>query len=89
MGKSDYFSTGVPLPSGTRVALEVDAEAGTLDFFVNDKQIPRRVTRVPRDVYFGVWWVGGCCVVVIFLFMSLFSFSLFFFCSFSSLSFLG
>jgi hypothetical protein len=54
MGKSNYQSTGVPLPCGTRVALEVDAEAGTLDFFVGGEQIPHRVTCVPRDVYFGV-----------------------------------
>jgi hypothetical protein len=51
-----YCFTGVPLPSNTLVALEVDAGAGTLHFFINNKQIPYRVTGVPSDVYFGVWY---------------------------------
>jgi hypothetical protein len=54
VGKSSWCDTGVPLPSNTLVALEMDAGAGTLHFFINGKQIPRRVTGVPNDVYFGV-----------------------------------
>jgi hypothetical protein len=58
------------IPFNTRVGLEVDAEAGTLDFFINGEQIPHRVTGVPKDVYFGVCcvkWEWLCCVVMNFL----------------------
>jgi hypothetical protein len=54
VGKSKWCETGVPVPSNTLVALEVDAGAGTLHFFINGKQIPYGVTGVPNDVYFGV-----------------------------------
>jgi hypothetical protein len=54
VGKSFWCGTDVLLYSNTLVALEVDAEAGTLHFFINGKQIPCRVTGVPNDVYFGV-----------------------------------
>jgi hypothetical protein len=54
VGKYGWCDTDVPIPSNTLVALEVDVGAGTLHFFVNNKQIPYRVTGVPNDVYFGV-----------------------------------
>jgi hypothetical protein len=54
VGKSPWCYTGARIPSNTLVALEVDAGAGTLHFFINGKQIPYRVTGVPNDVYFGV-----------------------------------
>jgi hypothetical protein len=56
VGKSFWCYTCVPFPSNTLVALEVDTGAGTLHFFINGKQIPYRVTGVPNDVYFGVWY---------------------------------
>jgi hypothetical protein len=44
----------VPVPSNTLVALEMNAETGTLHFFINGKQVPFLGTGVPNDVYFGV-----------------------------------
>jgi hypothetical protein len=63
----------VGISRNTRVALEVDAESGTLDFFINGEQIPHLVTGVPKDVYFGVCcveWEWLCGVVMNFLYFS-------------------
>jgi hypothetical protein len=54
VGKDDKPSTGIGIPTHTRVCLEVNTHTGTLDYFINDKHIKDRVVNVPKDVYFGV-----------------------------------
>jgi hypothetical protein len=54
VGKNDKPSTGIGIPTHTRVCLEVNTHTGTLDYFINDKHIKDRVVNVPKDVYFGV-----------------------------------
>jgi hypothetical protein len=54
VGKNDKPSTGIAIPTHTRVCLEVNTHMGILDYFINDKHIKDRVVNVPKDVYFGV-----------------------------------
>jgi hypothetical protein len=86
VGNSGWGYTGVPLSSNTFAALEVDAGAGTLHFFINGEQTPHRVTGVPNDVYFGVWYficefeiiyiliIIICTIIIIIIVMFIFFF---------------
>jgi hypothetical protein len=58
-------STGIGIPTHTRVCLEVNTHMGTLDYFINDKHIKDRVVNVPKDVYFGVCYF--ICYLFIFI----------------------
>jgi predicted membrane protein len=51
VGKYDKPSTGIGIPTHTRVCLEVNTHTGTLDYFINDKHVKERVVNVPKDVY--------------------------------------
>jgi hypothetical protein len=54
MGKNFKRSSGIGIPTHSRVCLEVNRHRGTLDYFINDKHIKDRGVNVPKDVYFGV-----------------------------------
>jgi hypothetical protein len=54
MGKDNKPSTGIGIPTHSRVSLEVNTHTGTLGYFINDKDIKNRVVNVPKDVYFEV-----------------------------------
>jgi hypothetical protein len=54
VGKNFKLSTGIGIPTHTRVCLEVNTHTGILEYFINDKRIKDRVVNVPKDVYFGV-----------------------------------
>jgi hypothetical protein len=54
VGKDSKPFTGIGIPTYSRVCLEVNTHTGTLDYFINDKHIKKRVVNVPKDVYFGV-----------------------------------
>lgn len=58
VGKDQSTSTYIPVPTKTKIGLEVNANKHTLDFFINDKQIPFHVINVPNDVYFGICGCG-------------------------------
>jgi hypothetical protein len=57
VGKEESYKPGIPLLSNTHIALELNADKGTLDFFIEGKQIPHRVKDIPKDVYFGVCYL--------------------------------
>jgi hypothetical protein len=54
VGEDDKPYTDIGIPTHTRDSLEMNTHTGTLDYFINDKDIKDRVVKVPKDVYFGV-----------------------------------
>jgi hypothetical protein len=54
VGKDKDFRTNIPIPTNTRVCLEVNTHKKTLDYFINGKHVKNRTEHVPKDVYFGV-----------------------------------
>jgi hypothetical protein len=54
VGKDYQPSTGIGIPTRSRVCLEVNTHTGTLDYFINNKHIKDGVVNVQKDVYFGV-----------------------------------
>jgi hypothetical protein len=54
VGKDNKPSTGIGIPTYTRVCLDVNTHTETLDYFIDDKHIKDRVINVPKDVYFEV-----------------------------------
>jgi hypothetical protein len=65
VGKDSKPWTNIAIPTHTRVCLEVNTHTGTLDYFINDKHIKVRVVNVPKDVYFGVWYI--ICYLFLFI----------------------
>jgi hypothetical protein len=53
VGEDYKPSTGIGIPTHTRVCMEVNTHTG---YFINDKHIKDRVVNVQKNVYFGVWY---------------------------------
>jgi hypothetical protein len=65
VGKDHKPLTSIGIPTHNRVCLEVNTYTGTLDYFINDKHIKDRVVNVPKDVYYGIWYL--ICYLFLFI----------------------
>jgi hypothetical protein len=54
VGRIYNCTTGIIIPTHSRVCLEVNTHMGILDYFITDKHIKHRVVNIPKDVYFAV-----------------------------------